>query len=195
MKEKKTPYSKIKLEGNRLIFRPYTLSDYKRCVDSNALRVKSKNKYDTPITIGTDDLKKFKERIIKYRIRGKDKIHYVFGLFEKDSGLHVGHIDILTINQEIKWGNLGYHIQNHSHNKGYATEGCKLALKAAFEHLNFHRIEASMEISNKASRKVAKKLNFDFEGKRRKFFPTDGGVDMWVYGINAIDYSVMKYFL
>ncbi len=191
----KINYLKIELAGKNLILRPYKLSDFKICMNSHANRLPATNKFDAPISLCQEtDYKKFKERVTRYRTRGKNKEHYVFGLFEKETNVHVGHIDILTINQQISWGNLGYHIQNHSYRKGYATEGCKLALKAAFEHLNFHRIEASMEIKNKASRKVALALNLDFEGKRRKFFPADGGTDMWVYATNAIDYAVMKYF-
>lgn len=181
--------------GKNLILRPYKLSDFKKCKISHESRLPVTNKFDVPISLCAEtDYQKFKSRIIRYQERALNREHYVFGLFEKDNDKHIGHIDILAINKEIKWGNLGYHVQNHSFRKGYATEGCKLALKAAFEHLDFHRIEASMETRNKASKKVAINLNLDFEGKRRKFFPADGGTDMWVYATNAIDYSVMKYF-
>jgi ribosomal-protein-alanine N-acetyltransferase len=188
--KKQTPYSKIILRGKSLTLRAYKFSDFKICQASHLSRLPSVNKFDTPIPISKDpSYDQFKERITRYKTRAKNNQHFVFGLFDKKTNAHIGHVDLLVISQEVRWGNLGYHIQNQYFNKGYASEGCKLALKAAFEFLNFHRIEASMEIANKPSRAVAVNIGLDFEGKRKKFFPKDGGLDMWVYATNAIDYK------
>jgi RimJ/RimL family protein N-acetyltransferase len=89
----------------------------------------------------------------------------------------------------LKWGNLGYHIQNQYWGKGYATEACRRALQIAFQELGFHRVEAATELKNKASIQVAKNIGMLFEGKRVKYFPDNGGIDMVVYGANAIDYE------
>ena len=188
--KKRIPHSKIIMHGKSLTLRAYKFSDFKNCRASHLSRLPSKNKFDVPISVSKDSsYDKYKERVTRYRSRAKNNQHYVFGLFDKKTNAHIGHVDLLVINQQIRWGNLGYHIQNQYFGNGYATEGCILALKAAFTFLNFHRIEASMEIDNKASRKVAKGLGLDFEGRRKKFFPEDGGIDMWVYATNALDYN------
>lgn len=185
----KIPYSKILLSSNRLVLRPYRVSDFKRCKTSHNSRIATENKYDTPIpTPASKDLIEFKERLKRQRINGKDGHLFIFGVFDKKSEKYLGQIDIFTINSQLQWGNLGDHIQNQYFGKGYATEASKLALTMAFKHLGFHRIEAAMELDNKASQKVALRAGLIFEGVRKKFFPDDGGVDMKVFAANAIDF-------
>lgn len=145
------------------------------------------NKFDGPISLGQVDYQEFKEKVKRHRSRGKDRIHFIFGIFEKKTGELIGTLDLLTINEQIGWGNLGYHIQNQYYSKGYATEASRLALTIAFKQLNFHRIEAAMEMDNHASKKVAIKSGLKYEGIRKKFFPHEGGIDMRVYATNAID--------
>lgn len=139
-------------------------------------------------TPASKDLIEFKGRLERQRTNGKDGDHFIFGVFDKKAGTYLGQIDIFTINRQLQWGNLGYHIQNQYFGKGYATEANKLALKVAFKQLGYHRIEAAMELDNKASQKVARRAGLVFEGVRKKFFPEDGGVDMKVFATNAIDY-------
>jgi ribosomal-protein-alanine N-acetyltransferase len=186
---RQVPYSKILLSSKRLVLRPYRVSDFKRCKASHNGRVTSENKYDEPVpTPASNGLIEFKERLKRQRINGKDEHHFIFGVFDKKSEMYLGQIDIFTINRQLQWGNLGYHIQNQYFGKGYASEASKLALTMAFKHLGFHRIEAAMELDNKASEKVALRAGLIFEGVRKKFCPDDGGVDMKVFAANAIDY-------
>ena len=146
------------------------------------------SKFDEPIPAANESVfGKFKERVQRYRSHGKDRHHFVFGVFDRISGNYVGQIDLFMINRQLLWGNIGYQVQNQYCGKGYATEGARLVLLAAFELLGFHRIEAAMELGNKASRKVAAKIGLKSEGKRKKNFPDNGGIDMTVYATNAID--------
>jgi ribosomal-protein-alanine N-acetyltransferase len=188
-KTRQVPYSKILLASKRLVLRPYKVSDFKGCKASHDGRIIPVNKYDEPVpTPSSNGLMEFKERIKRQRINGKDGRHFIFGVFDKRSGAYLGQIDIFTISRELRWGNLGYHIQNQYFGKGYASEASKLALAVAFKQLGFHRIEAAMELDNKVSQKVALRAGLIFEGVRKKFFPDDGGVDMKVFATNAIDH-------
>ncbi|OUR99590.1 hypothetical protein A9Q84_00795 [Halobacteriovorax marinus] len=187
--KKTTPYSKILFKTKRLIIRPYKLTDFKSCQLSHAARLKKVNTFDEPIyTTSFESYSEFKEKVTTYREHGKLKVHFIFGIFEKKTGAHVGQVDLFLINKQMSWGNLGYQIQNHSWGKGYATEASKAALKIAFKELGFHRIEAGAELKNIASHKVAKKAGMLREGIRLKFFPNNGGLDMVIFGANAIDY-------
>ncbi len=187
MKIKKVyPYSKVLLVGKRVELRPYKFSDFKNCKASHANRLKSVNKFDQPLPIGKEvDYEKFKKRVARYRERAKKRHIFVFGLFDKVTGEHIGQFDLLTFNQELLWGNLGYHVHNQYFRKGYAKEGAMLTLKAGFELLGFHRIEASMDLDNKASRKVCESIGLEYEGIRKEFFPDERGVSIRVYATNV----------
>jgi ribosomal-protein-alanine N-acetyltransferase len=186
----KRPYKKIHLLSKRLELRPYWFSDFKIVQKSHKNRVATVDKFDVPIpTSKESDYQKYKERLNRQRSHGKDELHFIFGVFDKKNGLYIGQIDLFTINKQLRWGNIGYHIQNQFYRRGYATEAGKLGLKAAFKFLGFHRVEAAMELDNKGSQQVAIKIGLKFEGKRIKFFPDKGGLDMNVYATNAIDYK------
>lgn len=183
-------FSKVNAQTQRIELRPYKLTDFSRCRESNNLRLPLIGKFDEKIpTPNSKNYVAYKKRIEWHRKHGKMKVHFIFAIFNIKNGEYIGQIDLFTINKQLAWANLGYHIQNQYWGKGYAQEACKLALKVAFNNLGFHRIEAAAEPLNKASIKVARKIGLEYEGKRKKFFPDNGGVDMVVFAANAIDYS------
>lgn len=188
---KNTPCSFLKLraESRRISIRPVRLSDFKAVRESRWGRLPKANPFDDEIPVAKEaSREEFKKAVERYKRIGEDGHHFVFGVFSKRSGAFLGQVDIFTINRQLRWGNLGYHIQNQYWGKGYAVEAGRLALKLAFGPLGFHRMEAAMELKNKASARVAQKLGMEYEGKREKFFPDNGGIDMYVYAANAIDY-------
>lgn len=187
--KKAISYSNVQATGRRLVLRPYTFLDFKTLRRSFEERLPPINRFDEPVAATKEtELKRFKERVLRYRRDAKEQQQFVFGAFDKKSGAFIGQIDFFVINKQLRWANLGYNIGNQYWNQGYATEAAQLGLKIAFNVLNFHRIEAATEIRNKPSQKVALKCGLLREGKRIKFFPDDGGIDMVVFGQNAIDY-------
>jgi ribosomal-protein-alanine N-acetyltransferase len=192
-KTRPTPFSKIKIASGRVVVRPYQLSDFKRCQASHMTRRPKVNEFDNEIHASKDSTYvQFKSRIEQHRKIGRDGHQFIFGVFDVKSLEHVGEVGLMTINKQLRWGNLGYQIHNQHWSRGYASEAARLALKIAFQHLNFHRIEAGTEPKNKASIRVAEKIGMRFEGMREKFFPVKGGMDMVVYGANAIDFKRRK---
>lgn len=184
-----TPYSKIQMVGPRLKLRSYNFSDFRILKASHEQRSLKLNRFDEPVSAAKEtDYRKFKDRVMRYRRVAKEGRQFVFGIFEKKSGVYIGQIDFFVINKQLRWANLGYHIQNQYFGKGFATEAAKLGLAIAFRKLNLHRIEAATEPSNKASQKVARRAGLLLEGKRKKFFSDDGGVDMIIFATNAFDY-------
>jgi RimJ/RimL family protein N-acetyltransferase len=125
---------------------------------------------------------------VRHEIVSRQKGNQLFEHAGDRQGDFIGQIDFFVINKQLRWANLGYNIHNQYRNQGYATEAAQLGLKIAFKDLNFHRIEAATELRNKPSQKVALKSGLLREGKRIKFLPDDGGIDMVVFGQNAIDY-------
>ena len=181
-------FEQIRMQSRRLVLRPYKPSDFRRCIESHAARLPSKSTFDEPIPIGKEPtLQSFNERVNRYKLLAEDRQHFVFGVFDRKTRAFVGQVDLFMISKQLRWGNLGYHIQNQYAGMGYATEASKLALEVAFSACDFHRIEAAMVPSNRASKKVAQKLGLRYEGKRLKFFPESKN-DLLVFATNAVDY-------
>jgi [ribosomal protein S5]-alanine N-acetyltransferase len=181
---------KIRALGERVELRAYKISDFKKLRESAEARGPAVDHHDTPVKITTfTELTKYKECVLRIHSLAKDRNQYKFGIFEKKSGEFIGEIGLFVINKQLRWANLGYQLHNQHFGKSYATEAAKLGLKLAFKTLDFHRIEAAMELDNEASKKVAVKIGLEFEGVRKKFFADKGGIDMNVYAANAIDYE------
>ncbi|MEY2581020.1 MAG: hypothetical protein QOE09_869 [Ilumatobacteraceae bacterium] len=60
---------------------------------------------------------------------------------------------------------IGYSIITDAHGHGYATEAVGAIVDALFEQAGMHRIVASVDPENGASRRVLEKLAFRFEGR------------------------------
>lgn len=116
----------------------------------------------------------------------EDKV-YVFGVFRKIDNAHIGFIDFSTImREEFQWARFGYTIHNHFWRKGYGKEAVKAALDLAFEKLNYHWIEAHINLDNTASIKLTESVGMVYECMRKGFiFEDDKWADHLVYFINA----------
>ena len=60
---------------------------------------------------------------------------------------------------------IGYSISTHAQGHGYATEAVGAVVDALFDQVDLHRIVASIDPENGASRRVLEKLGFRFEGR------------------------------
>lgn len=60
---------------------------------------------------------------------------------------------------------LGYSIMTSEQRKGLATEAAQATIAALFEQAGVHRIVATVDPENVASRRVLEKLGFRFEGR------------------------------
>jgi len=69
---------------------------------------------------------------------------------------------------------VGYWIGREHRGRGYATEAVNLLVRAGFQHLRLHRIEARVFPGNAASRGVARRCGFRFEGRLRDEVQKDG---------------------
>lgn len=62
----------------------------------------------------------------------------------------------------------GYKFDSHYWHKGYAKEAMAVGISLMFQELNLHRIEAFVMKENKASIRLLRNLNFQYEGICRK---------------------------
>lgn len=71
---------------------------------------------------------------------------------------------------------LGYCIAKKYWGQGIMTIAVKLALSTGFQDLDVMRIEALVQLSNSASRRVLEKAGFQLEGTLLKYIVTKGQV-------------------
>lgn len=183
------PYFLVQARSPRLVLRPYALKDFKAWQRAYLARLPKQHEFDSarpPKAKLTREA--FLKMMKRHRRWGAKGLLFVFGIFDRKSGAHFGAIDLYLLNREMRWANLGYQIHNSQWGKGYGPEAARLALKLAFGPLRLHRIEAGCEPGNRASIKTARRAGLFPEGLRRKFFPQKGGIDLLVFGMNAIDF-------
>ncbi|HVQ18613.1 MAG TPA: GNAT family protein [Actinomycetes bacterium] len=86
----------------------------------------------------------------------------------------------------LRGGHVGYWVDQALAGRGVIPTGVALAADHAFGVLHLHRLEISMRPENHASRRVAEKLGFRFEGTRPAFLHIDGEWrDHLVYALHA----------
>lgn len=159
------------IETKRLVIRPYQYEDFDNWILQNENTLPPQDKYDE----GKMDMSFCTKAwfILMVEIHqqlAKDDKAYVFGIFRKDDNAHLGVIDFSTlIRDDFQWGRFGYTILNQFWNKGIGKEAVKEALKLAFEKLNYHRIEAHINLDNTYSIKLAKSVGMEFECVRKGF--------------------------
>lgn len=188
--KKKFPYSKLNASSKNLLVRPYRISDFRSCKEAlQSMREKYPKSKDWIRISGSESKRIFSKNVKEYGEWGSAGNQFVFGVFHRKTGEHLGEVSLFTINRQLNWLNLGYHFHEQFQGKGYATEASRLALTLAFKKIGAHRVEAGTQKNNKASIRVAKKLGMRFEGIRKKFFAYQGGVDMLFFATNAIEYK------
>jgi [ribosomal protein S5]-alanine N-acetyltransferase len=188
------PYEKLRACSERLEVRPLRETDYSAWHDAHLrLDRRKHNRFDHARPAAARLTRAaFQKRLRSCRKSGKARVMFCFAVFDRASGEHLGGVDLFLYNASLRWANLGYAFHHHSWGRGYASEAARLALEIGFGPLQLHRIEASCEPVNKASARVARKAGLVPEGRRRKFFPHKGGIDLLVFGMNAIDFKKRK---
>lgn len=86
----------------------------------------------------------------------------------------------------LRGAHIGYWVDEAVAGRGVIPTAVALAADHVFAALRLHRIEISMRPENLASKRVAEKTGFRFEGTRPAFLHIDGAWrDHLVYAINA----------
>lgn len=174
----------------RIELRPYKLSDFPSYVRGFELRGRKRNKFDEgPVTEKFLSRANYLGRMKKQHKRGRTRECFIFGIFDRKTGAHLGGIDLWMISSALRMVNLGYYIHNHAAGRGYGSEAARLAQEIAFRQIDLLRVEASCEPQNKASARVALKAGMFPEGLRRNYPIPGGPTDLYAFGMSAMDFK------
>lgn len=104
-----------------------------------------------------------------------DPASFLFGVFLKETGQHIGNVKIGFINDLYKRGQLSLFLGEKScWGKGYTSEFVRAITRYGFDTLKLHRIEAGIYEDNFAILKVLLKAGYTVEGYFRDHFILDG---------------------
>ncbi len=101
------------------------------------------------------------------RIKGRNPGEagwFQFALELKPSAELIGDLALRTDANDARLGELGYTISRQHQGQGYASEGARGLLNYAFRTLKMHRVMASFDPRNAASRRVLEKVGMRQEG-------------------------------
>jgi [ribosomal protein S5]-alanine N-acetyltransferase len=174
----------LTINTKRLILRPQETSDYEIWYASFSGRLPSQHQYDEGlVSLDHCDREWFANLCQRYQQKALADELYVFGIFSRQTGQHIGNIDISNIFRgEYQWAILGYEIHNQYWKQGFGKEAVKAALIAGFKTLGYHRIEAAINLDNQASIALAESVGMHKECIRHGFlYENEQWVDHFIY--------------
>ncbi|MBW4441389.1 MAG: GNAT family N-acetyltransferase [Plectolyngbya sp. WJT66-NPBG17] len=179
----------------RLILRPHQESDYEDWYAGFSGRLPQQHPYDP----GQEDISHcdrawFSKLCQRQQQTALKDQSYSFGVFCRATNQHLGNIDLSTLRRdENQWAILGYEIHNQYWRRGFGKEAVRAALMSGFTDLNFHRIEAQINLDNHASIALAKSAGMQQECIRRRFiYENQQWVDHWIYAAIPPDLGITE---
>ncbi|MES1025588.1 GNAT family protein [Gloeocapsa sp. BRSZ] len=185
----------LKIETERLILRPQKSSDYEAWYAGFSGRLPQQSKYDEgQISLEGCNLAWFSSLCDRHQEQALSDYAYIFGVYLKQTHQHLGNVDLSTIYREEKqWANLGYSIHNQYWRQGFGKEAVKAALIAGFKDLEYHRIEAAINLDNHPSIALAESVGLKKECVRRGFYyENEQWVDHLIYVVLPPDLGLAE---
>jgi [ribosomal protein S5]-alanine N-acetyltransferase len=169
----------IRLRDNELLLRPLRHRDkkawdYVRLINREwlspweATRPKIEENYPLP---------SYFEMVRTHQRDGKGIYSISLGiwLLEKQGELLIGQITMGGIVfGAMRGAHIGYWLDQNYVNRGLTTRAVNLLTGFAFNELSLHRIEINLRPENFASKRVAEKCGYTFEGIRPNYLHIDG---------------------
>lgn len=157
-----------KIIGERIYLRKLTQDDatMEYCGWLNDPQV---NMYLETRRATVDDLKKY----IQEQLDNPNSLFY--GIFDKDSGKHIGNIKLEPIDWPGRKADLGILIGNKEYwGQGFGTEAVKLAVSHGFDELGLKEIGLDVISENAAARKAYENAGFKVVGIKKNAVNHDG---------------------
>ena len=137
-----------------------------------------------------EESKAFIDRAIS-RQKKEPRTDYELAVTLKDTGTIVGHCRINRVSDIA--AHIGYIYHKKHWGKGYATETARALVAYGFTELDAHRVYASCDPENIASRRVLEKSGMILEGRLREDMMIHGRYrDSLILGILRQEWSPEK---
>jgi len=166
---------RARIETNRLILRPFELSDAQAAFgwlgDPVVMRF-------TPT--GPDkSIEETKTRLVAFVNHQQAHDFSKWLVLDRDSGVAIGDSGLLVL-QDYGWIDLGFRFAQQYWGKGLATEAASAWVRAAFDEFYLKRLGAFVHPENVASIRVLEKVGF-----REERHETVMGMDSIVFSLDV----------
>jgi RimJ/RimL family protein N-acetyltransferase len=166
---------------DRLTLRPLKLEDAKEIFDYRSDAISNQYQGWTPTNI--EEVNDFIKNKVSSAIDIPDT-WFQFVIIKKDTGRVIGDLGVHFIDEEKNQAELGCTINKQYHGQGFAKEAMAEVIGYLFNHLNKHRISASVDPRNIGSVKLMESLEFRKEAHFRESLYLNGEwVDDVIYGL------------
>jgi RimJ/RimL family protein N-acetyltransferase len=189
-----SPEPPAELRGKRVLLRAYRPEDVPEvfaAINESRDRIKTWLPWaeDGHRTIA--DTEEFVQRVAG---EWRDRIQFVLGMWDVDSGRFVGGAGLHYRDPEVPYYELGYWTREGEVGKGYVREAVQLQAACAFENLGANRVEIRCDARNDRSRRVPENLGFTLEGQLRNHGRhTDGSLrDTLIFALTPDDYARVR---
>ncbi|MFC4735996.1 GNAT family N-acetyltransferase [Bacillus daqingensis] len=170
-----------------LTLRPLLQRDFSAWYKSYSSRHPSQHRHDEgqlDMSVCTEEW--FAGILARHRQLAEEDRTYVYGVFH-ENGRHLGAVDFSTLDRDYQWGRIGYQIHNQYWGRGFGFQALQHALHIGFTELDYHRIEAHINLDNDASIRTAEKAGMQYECTRERFIYEFGEwTDNLVYYLNRV---------
>ncbi len=176
-----------RLETERLILRPYKLTDAEQMYAHWA----SDPEVTTYLTWPPHSSADVTRAIIQSWLDSYEKPDtYHWGLEIKQTGELIGDISVVRIAEPILEAELGWCMGKAWWGSGYMPEAARAVLRVLFDEAGFNRVCASHDTENPKSGRVMQKIGMTFEGVSRQGGLNNRGiVDIARYAILRADFT------
>jgi len=108
----------------------------------------------------------------------------------KDEDTYIGDVGFYDWEKKHSRAEIGYILGKQYWGKGIMTEAIKAALDYGFNEMNLNRIQALIDPRNNASKRVAEKHGFQYEGTFRDYEYEYGDfIDLNMYSVLKREYK------
>ena len=168
---------KIEIETNRLILRPFRMSDSEDCFGFLSDREDCYN------GSGTEPFEKMDEEYFQLMERFSQRPLRKM-IVCKETGRVIGTVNIKEVpDRAVEAYEIGYCVSKAYQRQGYGYEAVKAVCDCLLNTLHTGLLIAGAIEKNTVSLHMLQKLGFSFEGRRTKGFyhPVDGPIDLLYY--------------
>lgn len=156
----------------RLVLRPYRASDYAAWKRWGEGVLPPKNPFDWSPSRGHRwNRAEFAKLLKKHGANARADRQHVWVVFERRSGAVLGYVDVATLHRgPLQKGNLGYRLDNRYWGKGFGREMLQRMIPVVLRELRLQRLEAVIDLDNRASRALATAVGLKREGVRKNYY-------------------------